>query len=194
MVLSLPVQVAISLFYFLYFSTFALGSHHEGFLRKKQTNSSSETEVETEEVPLDEKNVIGIIDSSNSNNSPSSFMEGDLKFEISTEEQSIRKLGTIPGATLWNQWWQNGYYWIKVYIDPSFSSDSKDLIVKNLRSLQYRGKVVKFKFAVNRPQDGKPYMHITNNDECWSWFGRTSDADQGQEVGIDENGCMYSGT
>jgi len=189
--LSLPVQV--TLFYFLSFSTFALGSHREEFLRKKQTNPFSGTEVETEEVPLDDQNVLEIMNTGR-NNPPSSIMKGDLKFEVSAEEQSSRKLGTLPGARLWDHWWQNGYYWIKVYIDPSFSSDSKNLLIKNLRSLQYRGKVVKFKIANNRPQDGQPYMHITNNDECWSWFGRTSTADQGQEVGIDENGCIFNGT
>ena len=162
----------------------ALGLLHDlGTLNQHHSNSSAATDaVQTA------NDSTGIMDSN-----LNFYVENDLRFEV-PEDQSIRELATMPNLRLWDQWWKNGYYWIKVYLDPSYSDDSRKTIIKALRSLQYRGKVVKFKIAYNKPGDGKPYLNITNNDACWSWLGRTSRADLGQEIGIDENGCMYDGT
>ena len=119
--------------------------------------------------------------------------QGDIKL---VEETSVhgnirgsnanttRSLGS--GDTLkWDTWNKNGYYWIRVYIDTDHFNDNQiSIIRKALLTLQYTGKVIKFKFQRNKPHASWriPYIRVTNNENgggCWSYHGRTEEAAKG---------------
>ncbi len=118
---------------------------------------------------------------------------GDLKIQNIDEH---RRLGTAPVYQKWDDWYKNGYYWIRVYIDASFSDDAREKITKSFRSLQWRAKVIKFKFLDTLPTHMNfNYLKVVDNkDGCWSWFGRTYDAHLGQEMALEEGWCTDSRT
>lgn len=122
-------------------------------------------------------------------NSTNDFVADDLKIQ---NIEMHRRMGTEPWYSLWDNWYKNGYYWVRVYIDPSFSSTHRSLIIKSLRSIQFRAKVMKFKILTNKPN--KPFINIIDGNGCWSYYGRNYDAHTGQDLSLSSNGCMTSRT
>ncbi len=124
------------------------------------------------------------------NNTTNDFVADDLRIQ---NIETHRRMGTEPFYSLWDNWYKNGYHWVRVYIDPSYSSTHRSLIIKSLRSIQFRAKVIKFQIINNKPTN-KPYINIINGNGCWSYYGRNHDAHRGQDLSLASNGCMTSRT
>lgn len=118
---------------------------------------------------------------------------GDIKFHKRHDYNGTgRALDVVDGYDRWDTWMQNDYFWVRVYIDPTYSSTSKNTIIVALRKLQYRSKVIKFRFLGNKPADGQvDYIHIKEAGGCWSWFARTEYSKVGQTLSL-EDGDVYT--
>ena len=122
--------------------------------------------------------------------------EKDLRVAQQTTGDS-RNLGhVLKDVRLWNNNFINEKFEIFVQIDQSYKKKSKNAIKEALKSIQKRSKVIRFKTSSSPPSNDIPYIHIQKTQEgCWSWIGRTSGANEGQVLSLDEtNSCMNPGT
>ena len=127
-------------------------------------------------------------------NRTQSLFQGDIRIPHGNNGTSHRDLATIPyNERLWTNDMRNGYYFIPVRISNSYSQETKDLIVKSLRNLQWRSQVIRFRILFRKPANNVPYIHFVNgNDGCWSWIGQNLHEalkPQGQIIMFEENRC-----
>lgn len=125
------------------------------------------------------------------------FFQGDIKLEEDTTVHgNTRGYNTSTTRNLnsknlrkWDDYNVNGYYRMRVYIDPEYGSKQSD-IQKALRLIQYTGKSMKFQFLSSPPSGNtKSYVHVKKAGGCWSYYGRTSNAASGQILSLSDD-CL----
>ena len=127
------------------------------------------------------------------------LIKQNLIIESSDADVSIlRTLGhTLNDVTLWDTNYKNDKFIIRVQINNSYSIASKTKIKDALKNLQKRSKVIRFITSHSPPSNKNvPYIHIQQTQGgCWSWIGRTRNANTGQVLSLDEDSsCVNSGT
>lgn len=114
------------------------------------------------------------------------------------DASDLEHRGTAPQFNLWNEEFNNNeYYVIPVYIDPDYTPEAISVITKSLKKLMRKTGVVRFRFLSNKPTNGRSFLNYSTHGStmCASYVGRIQSAAisaSGQKIWL-AYGCLIEG-
>ena len=125
------------------------------------------------------------------------FYQGDIKLEHHDNNSTSAFERRLNSDQLrkWDHNLQGDYFKVNVYIDQGYTANQAYLIEEAFKKFKYTAKVIKWQFITSKPgsSNSKPYIHIKKAGGCWSYYGRTTNAHQGQTLSLD-NACLSQRT